>query len=94
MESNPKQLCSYTQEEIAEFRKNGKPLNDVWGMSYNGEVIYIPFDRIKEDHLINIIAHIKQYSWHFNKATLHLMENLYKERFLTNSDAGKILYVK
>lgn len=86
-----KNVCSYSEEEIEKFKKDTRRIPK-WGMRHVSGTIYIPYDEIKEEHLINIILHIKEHPLVFGSSILDTMETLYKTRFLIKSDAGKLLY--
>lgn len=96
-----KQTSSYTPEELVEFEKYIEKTGDdeVW-QTLDGD--RIPFKFIKEDHLKNIISHLKQrlrLSTGYPRSavadlnkTLTRMETLYKRKLIKKSPAARVLY--
>lgn len=91
---------SYSKEEIAEFIKN-QPTQDemrsgnkikYWGMAVGYEHIWIPLEKLKLDHLRNIIKYIKGNPLYYTATTKEAMEAEYKRRYDNASEAEKILY--
>lgn len=96
-----KQTSSYTKEELAEFLKYIEETGDaeIW-TTLEGDKI--PFRYIKEDHLKNIIGHLKvrlQTATGYPRSaladlnkTLSRMETLYKRKLIKKSPAARVLY--
>jgi len=90
--------CSYTSKEIIKFKKlwkerlKGENVLDFWGMTLEEEVICVPLEMLKEDHLINIIKHIKANLDMYHKNTLQEMKELLQKKLAKKTKAGKVLF--
>ena len=83
---------SYTEEEIMQFRADEAIRENKWGMSYGSGTVWIPFDKIKEDHLVNIIDHIKIHKGYYDEKTLEQMKEQLANRLMQKTTAGLVLY--
>jgi hypothetical protein len=79
---------SYTDEEIQQFRADINKKEPKWGMIHKSGTVWIPFDKIKEDHLINIIDHIEKYEQNYDLALL----KEFKIRLAQKTRVGMVLY--
>ena len=96
-----KQKSSYSKEELENFKTyiQENPEVEYW-TTLDGKKI--PFKYIKEDHLKNIIIHLKErkknavgfpaYALKDLNSTLNKLETLYKRMLIKKSPAAKVLY--
>jgi hypothetical protein len=97
------QQSSYSKEEIEMFEKYliANPNKECW-TTLDG--VRIPYKFIKDDHLQNIIKHLKdrvEYAkkdgveqWRYEKLldSIEVFENLLRKRLIKSTLAGKVLF--
>lgn len=91
--ASAKPMSSYSKKEIEEFQDDFREVPK-WGMYRDGEYVYVPLDRLKPDHIQNIMNDYVKGIQPLGKSLVKEFTRLLKIHKLTTTKAGKILYGK
>lgn len=88
-----RKMSSYSQKEIQEFIDDTRDVPK-WGMIRDSEYIYVPLDRMKPDHIKNILKDYEAGIQRLPEEYIQEFERILKVHKVKNTKAGKILYGK
>lgn len=88
-------IMDYTQEELEQFEKDyneGRKNGKTWGSRRGDKTYRIPYNKLKINHIKNIIIWVKARPDQYGPKILSEMEQLLKIRVMQETANGGLFY--